>query len=251
MGRIRILLVEDEDLHAEKIKFYLENLEYTLAGHAKDGAEAYRLFCATAPDLVLLDINLQGQRDGVQLAAQIRLESSVPIIFITSLKDRDTIDRAKETEPEAYLLKPLEEASLEAAIELALFRHAANKPDQPTRQNFEWEQDLFIRDHLFIKVGRVLKKISVEEVMYVQTSADKYCDVHTHDRSYSIRSSLSDLESRLSPDQFIRVHRAYIINTEMITEVNETEMKVKVAEHSIPIGRSYKQQLFQRLNYLG
>ncbi len=249
MGSVRILLVEDDELQAEKVKFQLECMEYDLAGHAQNASDALALFHTTKPDLVLLDINLEGDRDGIEVAESIRAKYNTPIIFVTSLAERTTLERAKEMEPDAYLLKPLKDMELEAAIELALSRNAQPTPlSEPDKA--EW-QDLIIEDGIFVKVGKVLKKVMINDIIYISTSADKYCDLNTASQQLSIRRSLSDLEISLPPRHFVRIHRTTIVNTRFITEVNEAEQWLKLGELKLAIGRSFKKNLLERIQFFG
>lgn len=119
----RILLVEDEGIIARDIQGILRKLGYAVAGHAISGEEAVYKAATLQPDLILMDIRLDGDMDGVEAARRIRLESGIPVIFVTAHSDPATLERAKITDPFGYVVKPLVERDLRMAIEIGLFRH--------------------------------------------------------------------------------------------------------------------------------
>ena len=119
----RILLVEDEPLVALDVQRQLTALGYTLAGTVRTGSDAIAKALALEPDLILMDVKLEGELDGVEAARRIRSQVPVPILFVTGCTDVETVDRAKRTEPMGYLVKPFERHELWSAIEVALYKH--------------------------------------------------------------------------------------------------------------------------------
>lgn len=116
----KILLVEDDDIIAKVEDWRLKNLGYEVAGRAVSGAEAMDLVAKTRPDLVLMDINIQGDVDGIETAKRIKKQFSIPVVYVTSHSDGLTLDRAKATQPDGFVVKPFEDNDLRVAIELAL-----------------------------------------------------------------------------------------------------------------------------------
>jgi signal transduction histidine kinase len=123
MPDARILIVEDESIIALDIKTSLQNAGYFVAGVASSGEDAIALTLSEKPDLVLMDIRLRGPMDGIEATAQIRTQFPCPVVFLTAHADRQTLDRAKLTEPFGYLTKPFEDHSLITTIEIALARY--------------------------------------------------------------------------------------------------------------------------------
>jgi len=131
----RILVVEDEAIVAADIQDRLEALGYVVAGWGTTGAEALDLARSAAPDLVLMDIMLKGPMNGIQAAHLIRIEFSLPVIFLTANSDEAVLDQAKISEPFAYLLKPFEERQLRTNIEMALYKSRMERErDRLTRE---------------------------------------------------------------------------------------------------------------------
>jgi CheY-like chemotaxis protein len=118
----RILVVEDEAIVAADIQDRLEALGYQVAGWGTTGAEALDLARSSNPDLILMDIMLKGPMNGIQAAHLIRIDLSLPVIFLTANSDEAVLEQAKISEPFAYLLKPFEERQLRTNIEMALYK---------------------------------------------------------------------------------------------------------------------------------
>ncbi|MHC1743633.1 MAG: response regulator [Syntrophobacteraceae bacterium] len=125
MKPTRILIVEDEVIVALDIQDRLADLGYAVAGVADRGKEALELAAATRPDLVLMDIRLKGEMDGITAAEEIRQRWRIPVIFLTAFSEDSTLQRAKLSEPFGYLIKPFEDREIQAAIEMALYKHEA------------------------------------------------------------------------------------------------------------------------------
>lgn len=122
----KVLIVEDEGTVAAHIQLCLERLGYEVVGIADTGQDALDLARDHQPDLVTMDVILQGSMDGIQTADRLRKTRDIPVVFLTSLSDTLTMQRAKTTAPYAYLIKPFQEHELRLALEIALCRHAAD-----------------------------------------------------------------------------------------------------------------------------
>lgn len=126
--RISLLIVEDEPLIAADLAATLDTLDYAVTGIAHDYEEAAGLLARKLPDAVLLDIGLGSRDDGIALGELIRQQYRLPFVYLTSYADRATLDRAKKTEPAGYLVKPFDEKSLFATLEVALYTFALRQP---------------------------------------------------------------------------------------------------------------------------
>ena len=127
MANTRIMIVEDEWITAADIKMSLQNLGYTVSSVASSSKEAIQKAEEHRPDLVLMDIILQGEMDGIEAANQIRSRFNIPIIYLTAYTNETVLERAKITEPLAYIVKPFTKEDLKMAIEIALYKHKTEK----------------------------------------------------------------------------------------------------------------------------
>jgi PAS domain S-box-containing protein len=119
----RILVVEDERIVARDLQMTLESQGYLVTGVAASSDEAIASASGECPDLVLMDVHIKGERDGIETARLLRERFRVPVIYLTAYADAETVDRAKTTHPYGYLIKPFHERELRSAIEVALYKH--------------------------------------------------------------------------------------------------------------------------------
>lgn len=123
MDKTRILVVEDEGIVAEDLREGLQQLGYEVAAVAHSGQEALAYTEAVHPDLVLMDIEIQGEMDGVETAKKVREQFRIPVVYLTAHADAGTLERIKQTEPYGYILKPFRSREVHTMIEVGLYRH--------------------------------------------------------------------------------------------------------------------------------
>lgn len=125
MVATRILVVEDERIVAKDLELRLQALGYKVVGLVATGSDAVRMAGELLPDLVMMDIRLQGEMDGIAAADRIRKDHFIPVVYLTAHSDEETLKRAQVTEPYGYLLKPFQERELRTVIEIGLYKHRA------------------------------------------------------------------------------------------------------------------------------
>ncbi|MEG5000832.1 hybrid sensor histidine kinase/response regulator [Microcoleus sp. B4-D4] len=157
MNVIKILVVEDEVIVAEDIAGRLKKLGYIVTATVVSGEEALEKVAEERPDLVLMDIVLKGNMDGITTAEQIRTKVDVPTVFLTAYADEKTLQRAKLTNPFGYIIKPFQQHDLRVAIEIALHRHEIEakmreslKASEATR---EWVEEKSYRQNQYISMA--------------------------------------------------------------------------------------------------
>lgn len=159
-NKARILVVEDEMIVARDIAQQLVALGYQVVGHATRGQEAIDLAGALQPELVLMDIQLAGAMDGIAAAQAIRLQFSLPVVFITAFAADAVLARAKLTEPFGYILKPFSERELRTVLEMALYKHQADSQARDaarhTRAILDSMLDGYLRRHQHTGAGCAL-----------------------------------------------------------------------------------------------
>ncbi len=135
MSKTRILVVEDEAIVGMGIKQKLEDLGHKVLDIVFTGEDAVKRALETKPDIILMDIVLKGDMDGIEAASKIREHLDVPIIYLTAYSDEDVLNRARITEPYGYILKPFKKSEVNANIEMALYKHAAEKKKSEVIKN--------------------------------------------------------------------------------------------------------------------
>lgn len=238
---IKILAVEDDPIYAESLSLIVKDLGYELVGIADNALTALQLLDETAPDLILMDIEINDKISGIELAARITSVRRIPIIYVTAFKDKETFNQAKLTLPKAYIIKPYDAASLESAIELAIFN--SHVPDT------SFHHPEAMGDTFYIKDYNRMVKIRLRDIQVVEVD-EKYCFIITSNKRHIINMRLKDLLEKLPREDFIQVHRSFVVRKSAIEEVNIGEHTLRVTEKTIPIGKTYKEQLLATLNYL-
>jgi PAS domain S-box-containing protein len=135
MSNVKILVVEDESIVAMDIKQRAESLGYTVTAVTPSGEKAVKIAEETTPDLVLMDIVLKGEIDGIEAAQRIKNAHDIPIVYLTAYSDEKTLKRAKVTEPFGYIIKPFEDRELHSAVEMALYKH---KMESKLKESEKW-----------------------------------------------------------------------------------------------------------------
>ncbi|HOZ89608.1 MAG TPA: response regulator [Bacteroidia bacterium] len=384
MDKIRILVVEDESIVAKDIQQTLIRLGYDVPATASSAQNAYARLEEHEPDLVFLDIKLKGDLDGIHIAEHIKQKYDIPVIFLTSFVDKNTLDRAKITEPYGYLVKPFNESDLQTTVEIALYKFQKDLQVRENERRFanalanveeailvadtefritflnpkaesmtgfgnesaqgmslfklikiegdEYEivnadnlgklmkqdevlsikqsnitivrdysnikadftcspirdeknqllgyavvigsskteksvaqpvikpteeklveapsnplENQVIQNSFFVKRGAMLVKVFLENIYWLQ-AMDNYVIIQTKEDQFVIHATMKDIETKLPPEKFMRVHRSYIIALDKISHMDEGA--VVINDKTIPIGKSYKEVFMNRINFL-
>ena len=176
MERIKVGIVEDEMIIADTICLALQNLNYDYCKPANSFTKAIQMIESEKPDIVLLDINLNAKLDGIDLGHHINANYAIPIIYLTANSDKATIERCKETLPNAFLIKPFSNEELFSAIEIALFSHSAKSGTLPISKNSILVKSIE-KHKLTMREGEIILLIS--EGFRYKEIADKLSLSHT------------------------------------------------------------------------
>lgn len=244
MRKVSVLIVEDELIIAEDLKDILENLGYNVCGLAISAREALALLEEHAPDLALLDIQIKGGKDGIELAQQIRNQYKVPFVFLTSHADPNTLERAKAVNPYGYLVKPFQEKDIHATVEMALANFAKESKSNDHKAQ---EQNFLLNDSLFVRAGGKLVKLKFKDINYLEADAN-YTNIFTRDKRFVIRAILKELEPKLEAYNFARIHKSYLVNLNAIDAIDA--QAVHIGGKEIPISRSQHSWLMNQIKTL-
>jgi DNA-binding LytR/AlgR family response regulator len=242
----KIFLVEDEWVHAEDIRITIEELGYEWTGYSPEGVDALQKIIKLQPDVVLIDLNLNGAFSGIAIARQLKQQKPrIPFIFTTSHIDDNIIQQCLEEGPTAYLHKPVNKGDLKAALLKAVLTTEATVDE--TDEAIASESDL----QMLIRVGNHLKLVLKEDITVVQSDVKNYIRIHTKQKTnFSIKLSLTVFEKKLPPNLFMRVHKEYLINLKSIIGVNESEQTIQIDQQHIPLGKNYRTNFMARFNIL-
>ena len=247
---INILVVEDESIVSKDIQNSLKKLGYNIVGSCNNAEAAIEIARENHPDVVLMDIMLKGKLTGIDAAEQIKL-LNIPVIFLTAYADEATLAKAKVTEPYGYILKPFKEKDLNISIEMAIHRHK-KLIELRKERDFLYslvENKEAAKDVLFVKSNSRLVKINAKDIYFIEALKD-YVVINTELTRYTIHSTMKDIEKKVSPTEFLRVHRSFIVRVDKIVAIENHNIVLEKDKKQVPIGGSYKDELLQRLNMI-
>jgi DNA-binding LytR/AlgR family response regulator len=237
MKHIKIGVVEDEGITTEIIVRTLGKLNYKVAEPASTYDEAINMLITDRPNLVLIDINLNDKKDGIDLANYIKEHLDIPFIFLTANGDTVTINRAKHSRPLAFLIKPFTQVDLHAAIETALNLHQSD-----TSSSKEKEQ------YIFFKVGASIEKFFIPDILFFENNARNFNIHFADDKIIVVRITATELLEKLPENIFTQIQRSYIVNIHKISKIDSTS--VYLGEHQLVYKRSMKETLLEKLKDL-
>ncbi|MEO5888660.1 MAG: response regulator [Ferruginibacter sp.] len=256
-GQIRILIVEDESIVAMDLSMGLQRDGYRVVGIADNYEEALQLYQNNEVDILLMDIHIYGDKDGVETAAELMKIKEVPLIFLTAFTDAATIERVKHTRPAAFLTKPYNIDNVRIAIDLAIHHFAEVKKTLPAakvlpiqaapvaEKKSDKEQFLQLNDYLFIKQNYRFVKFRLTEIQYMEAD-NNYVHLFTKAQKFTLRISLSDMLERINFTKLMRIHRSYAINLDEISSFDD--QLIHIDKHEIPIGRNYREDFLNHFN---
>ncbi len=238
MDKINILVIEDTPEEAMALQEILVENNYNVVGMANSHQEALTLFYQLKIDIVIIDVFLDGNPDGITFAETISIVPNAlkPFVFLTSSKDRQIFERAKLTKPFSFLLKPFNELELLYALEIAV-----EKFYEQTNVFSSEDQDTIIsNDYLFIKKKNALNKVHLRDIVYIEVE-NRYCNIVTEKERFVIQISLGKISEFLDTKNFMQTHRKYIVNINAIEQIvlNDNLLLLK-GNHKATFSGKYK-----------
>ncbi len=220
MSNFKILIVDDEVLIAEFLKDELISLGYKSIALAHNKKQTFALIEVFKPQLILLDIRMKSEREGIEIAKEINKSYNIPFIFVTAHSDKEIVQQALSAKPAGYITKPFKQIDVYAAVHLA-----------------ESNAKKVIDKYLVFKDGYADVKISIDDILYAQ-SDDNYIHIYTALKKYTVRNTLEWFKDNMPEEFFRRTHRSYIVNVTKITK--STSKSVFINETEIPVSRGNK-----------
>ena len=240
MEKIKVLVVEDKALVAEDIVARLRNHGMDIVGSCDTGEEAVAYAKDKHPDLILMDIELAGDMDGIAATQAIHKVEDIPVIYLSDYTDDKMVERAKKTMPAGYLSKPFNEAELVRAIDIAFYN--ATHKRKP-------ERGLLLNDRVFLRTeNQSYIKLSLEEIIYLKASRS-YCDVVTAEKIHVISNNMGNVNEQINSKDFVKVHRSHIINVNKITAINGNVIELG-EQHEVQMSKEYGDELKSRLKFI-
>lgn len=230
-NKIVILLVDDKNLHLDLIKMKLTNLGYSnvVARNTYDSAVEY--LDTHIPDLVILDYYLDKSNTGIKLVKECLLNTDIPVIFISSFYGEDVFREILNVLPMSFIPKNASEFELDKTIKLSMAKVDVANLNRK------------INEFIFVRFGKLIKKLAVVDVEYLEVDG-KYLSLYAENKKFLVRSTLNDFLQML-PDNFIKVHQAYVVNLKFLESLSLDEGTLKVGQATVPFSRNHKKEIFK------
>lgn len=233
MYRIKIGVVEDEMVIADTICLALRKLGYEVSTASPNYQRAIKMVEEERPDLLLIDVNLGGVKDGIHLAEYIRSKYQMPLIFLTANSDATTVERAKKVRPNAYLVKPFNKNDLFTAIEIAV-------------SNFSEPNDnINPMEYMMVKDGYDFIKVFLYEIICIQSDQNYAVFDLKNGKKLMVRSTIGEMMGRLPAGKFRKINRGTIINLAYISKI-QTD-KVQLGEKEFSVNKEVRDELLSAL----
>ncbi|SDE78687.1 two component transcriptional regulator, LytTR family [Pricia antarctica] len=235
----RILIVEDDMIIGANLSLQLSQLGYEVTGIESRGEEALSHALSTIPDIILMDINLKGELNGIATVAAIQEKMDIPIIYLTANSDDATFSAAKKTHPKAFITKPFNKLNLQRTIALVVEQLKGNSVAQHPVLEME-----VMNDRIFVRHNGKMEKLLLADILYIEADRN-YCTLITDSGNYLLSSTLKTMEEKLPKTVFIRVHRSFMVNISKLDVVAEHHLEIK--RKVIPLSKSQKELLMARI----
>jgi len=240
MSEITILIVEDDFSYALEVEMIIHELGYTPLACVDNSEKAIELIETQKPDLILIDVFIEGDKDGIEVAQAVS-HLQIPIIFITAHNSPHIYKRTRGLAPFAFITKPFDKYTLQSTIESAVNLLGNNTSGD--------EKQLQKEDCFFVKQNNQLNKVYLQQVQWIEADGN-YCILHTTGKRYAVKISLRKLMKRFPPEDFLQIHRGQVVQVALVENLDLSEMTVNLAGKNLALGPKYKNQLLDRLNLL-
>lgn len=246
------IVVIAQDLHLKAtMESLLSSLGYELEVFANFPSVEEFQSAGLYPDAIYMEVQPESFDEAEVIAKLVNATRKTPVIYISDTKEEGFFNKIIETKPFAFLLKPIELGEIKRMTELALAYDSGSTngfispSNRVTTNGFE----PLAKSFFFTKVGNKLKRIDPEKVLYIEVEG-KYSSIQLADRKYHVKASLKDLLDKFPNEHFVRVSRNFVINLERIDHIDTLQYMIKIEDRDIPVSRTYKDDLMNRIQLL-
>ncbi|MBX2898177.1 MAG: response regulator [Cyclobacteriaceae bacterium] len=237
-----IVTIEDDLLIAEDLKLKLKELGYSVLGNSTTCEEAIQLLQKVTPDLLIVDIMIEGEKDGIETVTEIQKQLLCPVIFLTANSESATVKRALATHPAAFLIKPFKISEFSINIDLAIRNFKQRYPTAPAST---------VSDAIFIPDKFLYHRVCKSEILFVEADGS-YVRVVTTDKKYQITTNLKGFEAQFKHPAFYRVSRKHLVNLSKVNQINGNVLYLKNGkeEYRISISQPQRAEILSRFEII-
>lgn len=240
----RLFTIEDDEVVAEDLRQRLCNLGYFVLGNASSADEACQRAIALSPDLIIVDINIQGSNDGIGVVSNIRKRHACPAIYLTGDSDVAVVKRALATGPAAFLLKPVRMSELSITIDLAVrnFRQPQAGESVSSRTS----------DSIYLPENLLHYRVRKEDILFAEADG-AYVKIFCKTKEYVVSINLKNFQRQLDDPSFVRVSRKHLVNSDYIGRINGNALYLEVPglkERMIAMSKDIRLQVLNGFNII-
>jgi len=223
-----VLIIEDDVVFSLKLEMSLTNWGYEVVGIYKSGEEALNAVYVKEPDIILMDINLEGNLTGIEVANKI-MHLKADIIFMTAWENDDFFEKAKnKTAGISYLVKPFNLLTLKGVLEMSRKEEKSNST-------------------ILLRRGQETVPINIDEIIWIKADGN-YCDIYTEEGRFILKKSIIKFLEELETDKIVKIHRQHAASIDRIRKVWISKGELELKNGMIlPIGRTYKKRLIEEI----
>ncbi|MBN8577583.1 MAG: response regulator [Cytophagales bacterium] len=240
---IRILTIEDDLLIAEDLKQKLTQLGYLVLGNSTSCTDALDFIAQQTPDLIIADVMIDGDKDGIETVSEIYKRLLCPVIFLTANSESATVKRALATHPAAFLIKPFKLSEFAINIDLAIKNFKAKFTEDKVSH--------LVSDAIFVPDKFLYHKVYKNDILYVEADGS-YIRIVTPEKKYQITTNLKGFEAQFTNPSFYRVSRKHLVNLNRVTRINGNMLYIKDhnTEHGIVISKFERAEILSRFEII-
>lgn len=249
---LKVLIVEDDLLFSIELEMLVQDIGYEVLARVDNSEEALKIIIDLEPDFILMDIDIKGALTGLEVAKKI-MHLDIPVLFITSFGDADHYKTAQDSNSVGYLVKPVDKYSLITAISLAVGNLAGIEPSyKPSElESHNANNSFLLKNFLFFRKKGNYHKILIDDILYFETEGNYVNAQLINGERLIARLNMTELESFISQNSFMRIHRKFMVQLEKIEQINVQTNNIILGGLELPISRRYRDDLLSRINKIG
>ncbi len=241
---LQVLIVEDNISYQVELRMLIAELGFKVIGTVSSSSEALELILASNPDVIIMDIQIEGRHSGTEIGALVK-DKKIPIIFLTAHPTKQHFEEAQDSGLFAFLSKPIELFELQQTIHLLINQRSIKSPETISGNSMESASPTSI----YLKNKESFVRIDIHDISYLESNGNMVT-VFLDEAEHSVRRTISSFSDELEPFDFLRVHRSFMVNLNKITEVHWSDYTLVVNDKTIPCSRQGRTKLRERLKFL-
>jgi len=232
---VKVLIAENKTSHGLDLAGYLSEQGYRVVGVTNSADELLDSISKTQPDIIIMNIHINGNVDGIETAKRINLEKRIPLILLTDKSEHGILEKILPLKPEALIAKPFDNYNIKAAVFLACAKNNITTSDA-----LAFEAIDYTKGSIFVKDGSTYKKIAISSILFIEAKGSYSC-IMTVARAYTLSYNLNHFINLLRNPCLKRVHRSFVVNLSRVEAIENSSLLINKV--SIPVSKQYYKEV--------